>query len=684
MVDIIPPFLIINKVRLFMNNALPLPEITVKAVILSIILAVVLAAANAYLGLKVGITISASIPAAVISMGILRLFKTSNILENNIVQTAASAGEALVAGVIFILPALMILQFWHDFNYWETTLVAMIGGSLGVLFSIPLRRVLLADQSLRFPEGTAIGQVLKVSSQGKAGLKDLVKGGAIGSAISLFQAGFKVIADGAQLWFKAGNSFVFGLGTGFEPALLAAGYIVGISVAMSTFVGVIIGWIFGIPILSHIEGLDITKDATTIAIHIWKTDIRYIGVGTMLIGGIWTLITLIKPILEGLSSSFDSVRTMRASGYLSLPHTERDIPIHYALVALAILVIPLTFLFYHFTGYVGLQLTTGTQISVVAMGVLFTLFGGFIFASICGYFAGLVGSSNNPISGLAMSALLLSSLILLGLFTLANVPLITSVEKLAAAAFVVFLTTAVLTAAAITNDTIQDLKAGQIVGATPWKQQVMLILGTLVSALVVPPILELLFSAYGIGSVFPRPGMDPSQALSAPQAMLMATLAQGVFAHNLPWPMLITGALIAVACIITDTLLKKRNLRLPVLAVGLGIYLPLGVSMPLVFGGILSFIVERSLNKRYAEEKEDDHSQANQGRQRGLVAACGIVAGASLMGVVLAIPFTLAKSTDVLRLVPENFAPFANILGVVATAAVLYWLYAVVCRRKNH
>ena len=228
-----------------------LPEITLKAVILSIFLTIILTAANAYLGLKVGITISASIPAAVISMGILRFFRKSNILENNIVQTAASAGEALVAGVIYILPALLILQFWQHFNYWETTLVAMVGGTLGVLFSIPLRRILLSDKTLRFPEGTAIGEVLKISNQGKTGLHNLVRGGIIGSSISLLQAGFQIIADSIQFWFKAGNSFIYGFGTGFEPALLAAGYIVGIRVAISMFVGVAIGWLIGIPVLSH-------------------------------------------------------------------------------------------------------------------------------------------------------------------------------------------------------------------------------------------------------------------------------------------------------------------------------------------------------------------------------------------------------------------------------------------------
>lgn len=658
-----------------------LPEITLKAVILSVFLTIILTAANAYLGLKVGITISASIPAAVISMGILRFFKRSNILENNIVQTAASAGEALVAGVIYILPALLILQFWQHFNYWETMLVAMVGGTLGVLFSIPLRRILLSDKTLRFPEGTAIGEVLKISNQGKAGLHNLVRGGIIGSSISLLQAGFQLIADSIQFWFKAGNSFIYGFGTGFEPALLAAGYIVGVSVVISMFIGVAIGWLIGIPVLSHFTDLSTVTDANALASSIWKNDIRYVGVGTMLVGGIWTIINLLKPIKDGLKSSFASVRIIRHQGFQTLPQIERDIPIHYVLLALIILLIPLGTLLYYFISTINLPVTTNLEIILVGGSIIFILLAGFIFASLCGYFAGLVGSSNNPISGMAMSALLIAALLLFGTFALANTSISTDAAKLAVSALVVFVTTAILTAAAITNDTIQDLKAGQIVGATPWKQQVMLIIGTLIAAVVIPPILELLFNAYGIGSIFPRPGMDPNQALSAPQAMLMSTLTMGVFSHNLPWPMLLSGAVIALISILIDSLLKKKGASLPVLAVGLGIYLPIGVTMPLIFGGIASFFIERSLNKNYS--KPHQIKQAEKNRQQGLVAACGIVAGASLMGVLLAIPFSIAKSTNILRIVPSSFTPYADLLGAIASIGILVWLYFVTCRPKK-
>lgn len=663
-----------------------LPEITLKAVILSVFLTVILTAANAYLGLKVGITISASIPAAVISMGILRLFKTSNMLENNIVQTAASAGEALVAGVIFVLPALLIIQFWQHFNYWETMSVAMIGGTLGVLFSVPLRRILLNDTTLRFPEGTAIGQVLKASAQGKTGLHNLVRGGIIGSTISLFQAGFQVIADSVQLWFKAGNSFIYGFGTGFEPALLAAGYIVGIRVAISLLVGVVVGWLLAIPVLSHVNGLTDSKDITSIAITIWKNNIRYIGVGTMLIGAIWTIISLLRPIKDGIKSSFASVRTMRHQGYQALPRIERDIPIHYVLLALIILSIPLSMLVHHFINTVHLITNSHLNLAVTFGSVLFILLAGFIFASVCGYFAGLVGSSNNPASGMAISALLIGALLLASTFNMANIPISTEIEKLATSALIVFITTAILTAAAITNDTIQDLKAGQIVGATPWKQQLMLIIGTIIAALVIPPILELLFNAYGIGNIFPRPGMDPSQALSAPQAMLMATLTKGVFSHNLPWSMLTAGAVIALACIFIDALLKKKGNNLPVLAVGLGIYLPISISMTIVLGGVAAFFIERTLTKqssnRYQNDKEKEET-IEAGQQQGLLGACGIVAGASLMGVVLAIPFSIAKSTDILRLVPTSFAPYANLLGAIASIAVLIWLHTITCHFKK-
>lgn len=660
-----------------------LPEITIKAVILAFILVIVLAAANAYLGLKLGNTVSASIPAAVISMGVLRFFRKSNILENNIVQTAASSGEALIAAIAYVLPALIILHFWQKFNYWETVLIAMTGGIFGILFSVPLRRVLLAQKSLRFPEGTAIGQVLKASSTGAAGLKNLVKGSAVGGIISFLQGGLQILSGSWDMWFKTSTNVVYGASLGFDPALLGAGYIIGVNVGLSMLVGVIIGWVIGVPVLTHIYGIPAGSDAIGAAMDVWHSHIRYIGVGTMLLGGLWTLLTLLKPIAQGLHSSFVSLRAMRLAGAPAIPRTERDLPINYVLWAAVLLIIPLGFLLYHFTGYSQLELTGALRAAIIVFGILFVILAGFLFSAIGGYFAGLLGSTNSPGSSLNISAVILISLVLVGLFGFQGHLDPNSNQALAAAAVAIIIATIVSCSIVITNETIQDLKAGQIVGATPWKQQVMLILGTIVAALVIPLILQLLFSAYGIGGVFPRPGMDPTQMLAAPQAGLMATLARGVFAHNLPWDMLGVGAAIAVVCIFIDSWVKNYGTRFPTLAVGVAIYLPMSTTLPVVIGGIAAYIIEKLLERRNASSNiEESENKLQEGRERGLILACGLVAGAALMGVILAIPFAIAQSTDVLKLFGDSFDPFANVLGALFTVGLVYWIYRIVVGKK--
>lgn len=674
-----------NSPASFIPASQNLPEITVKAVILSIILAAVLGAANAYLGLKVGLTISASIPAAVVSMGILRLFKKSNILENNIVQTATSASEALVAGIIYVLPALLILHFWGHFHYWETTLIAIIGGVLGVFFSIPLRRILLADKHLRFPEGVAIAQVLKVSEEKGGSLKLLIQGGLVGAAISFAQSGLQVISDNVQYWFKSGTNFVYGLQMGFEPAILAAGYIVGLNTALSSLIGITVGWFIGIPVLSHLVGFNATDSAASIAIHIWQSNVRYVGVGTMLFGGIWTLLTLLRPISQGIKSSLESVMQSKQSGGISMiPRTERDIPIHYMFIATILLLIPIACLLRHFVLQQHLPYSGLTQWGLVALGVLFIPVVGFIVSSVCGYFAGLVGSSNNPISGLALSALLVCSLLLLGVYSLQPHTGNSANEMLGLAALAVVITTVTTCGAAITNDTIQDLKTGQLVGATPWKQQVMLILGAVASSFIIPPILSLLFNAYGIADIFPHPGMDPTQGLAAPQAALMATLARAVFQHNLPWDMILTGGAIAGITILIDNFLKTKGTRLPVLAVGFGIYLPSSVTLPVVIGGIASYFIKHAAQKRAIAQGKNADEIAEAGNQKGgLIIACGLVAGSALMGVVLAIPFTIFQSTDILKIVGDGFSPIATTLAFASIAGLLYWIYRVVNQKTE-
>ncbi len=657
-----------------------LPEITIKVLVLGFILTVVLAAANAFLGLKVGVTVSASIPAAVISMGVLRFFKNSNILENNMVQIMASVGEALTAGIAFILPALIILHVWERFDYWQTVITSLLGGCLGVLFTIPLRRALLQDKALRYPEAVAIGNVLKASASREDGdLRSLVVGGIVGGLISLFQSGFQILTDTFQCWVKAEKT-IFGFGLGLSPALIAAGYIVGVNVALSLLVGIFIGWIAGVPVLSWVYGLPSEGTANQMAMSIWSSYIRYMGVGTMLVGGLWTLCTLFKPVVRSMAMSFAAVKQIRLGEHTESVRTERDIPIHYVFIASFILLIPIFFLIAFAVIPRGFSLSPEFRYFISGFSTLYILIGGFAFCSIMAYFAGLIGSTNSPVSGLLVSALLIICLAFMAFFSLTNMSAET--QKMVGSVAAIGCMVVIAAALSISNDTMQDLKVGQIVGATPWKQQVMLFIGVIVSSFVIPPILQLLYDAYGIGGVFPRPGMNPAQMLAAPQAGLMATVAAGAFSHTLQWGMIGTGAVIAVICVVIDEFVKKHyGTRLPVLAVGLGIYLPLDSSVPVVIGGFLAYLVNYRLDHLYRRGQPEVEAKLNAHRHRGLLLSCGIVAGASLMGVFLAIPFAIKQSSDALRMMPDNLMPFAGLLSILVTFILCAWIYRSVLKK---
>jgi putative OPT family oligopeptide transporter len=658
-----------------------LPEITFKAIIIGTLLTVILAAANAYLGLKVGQTISASIPAAIISMSVLRFFQKSNVLENVMVQTMASVGEALISGVTFILPALVILHTWNHFYYWQTVIIALLGGTLGVLFTIPLRRALLMDPTLRYPEGIAISNVFKASmSKEKSDIQMLSLGGFVGGLISLCQTGFQILTDHFYYWFKTENT-IFGFGLGLSPALIAAGYIVGINVSISLLVGVILGWMVGIPAITWIVGLPTnTNDATQIAIDIWHAHIRYIGVGTMVIGGLWTLVTLFKPIVNSLSASFVSLREAKTGIKKASVRTESDIPINYVFWGSLFLLIPIFILIATSIIPADSDISHSFRLVLAAFGTLYILVAGFVFCSIASYFAGLIGSTNTPGSGLLVSALLILCLIYLAFFTLNG-----GINGREALGVVLAVGCTVIIGAGviIANDTMQDLKVGQVIGATPWKQQVMLVLGVIVAAFVMPPILELLYQAYGIGGAFPRAGMDPAQMLAAPQAGLMAAVAQGVYAHNLPWIAISFGAFIAVICIFIDEFLKRRGTRLPVLAVGVGMYLPLDASVPLIIGGLLSYIIQLRLYKVYPLSVPNSENKIAPHKHKGLLLACGIVAGASVMGVILAIPFAIKQSSDALKIMPDAYTSLAGILSLIVTFILCAWIYKVVMKKSS-
>lgn len=665
-----------------------LPQITIKAVVLGILLSAILAGANAYLGLKVGMTVSASIPAAVISMAILRLFRRSNILENNIVQTAASAGESLAAGVIFTLPALILLGYWGDFYFWDTTGIAIFGGVLGVLFTIPLRRALIIEKDLKFPEGVATGEVLKAGSEGGQNIIQIAWAGLAAAFYKLGQTGLKLFSGSVSGSVTAGGS-IFGMGTELSVALLGVGYIVGLNIAVLVFAGGLISWLFGIPIYMALASPDQLTEVVgnhtgyQAALDVWSQKIRYMGVGAMVVGGVWALISLAKPLKDGIQSSWDAVKRARSGKEDNRSRIEKDVPINYILWGVLGLAIPIFLVFTQVIDISHLPVTQELYWTTILVGVIFSLIAGFMFASVAGYMAGLVGSSNNPISGVTIATILATSLILLAILGSQINFAVDTEHAQAAAAAAILVGAMVACAAAIAGDNMQDLKAGQLVGATPYKQQIMQIIGVVSASVVIAPILSLLFNAYGMGGVLPRAGMNPEEMLSAPQATLMQSVAEGVFSRNLEWNMIWIGAVIAVAIIILDKVLEKRgsSFRTPVLALAVGIYLPLELTVPIFVGGVIAWWAGKMVAKRARRNGEDPEEAKDAAQKKGLLFSSGLITGEALIGIVLAVPFAVQESTDALRIVPASFAPYANWLGGLAAIFFVIWLYKVAVKR---
>lgn len=660
-----------------------LPEITIKAVLLGVILSAVLGGANAYLGLKVGLTVSASIPAAVLSMAILRMFRNSNILENNVVQTAASAGESLAAGVIFTIPALVLLQHWAGFHYGYTMMIAMAGGVLGVMFTVPLRRALIIEANLQFPEGVATGEVLKAGTEGGKGAKLIAIAAIAGGLLKLSQTGLKLVAGTASGSVTVGRG-LFGMGSELGVALLGVGYIVGLNIAVLVFGGGLISWAFGIPLFTMLNSPEriqaIAGDAQgyDLALTIWSRQIRYMGVGAMATGGLWALIALMKPIRDGIRSSLETLRAAKTGQATDVPRTERDTPLNVLLILAGVMALPIFFVMMQVIDQAALGISGGLYWTTILVSLVFAYIAGFLFSAVAGYMAGLVGSSNNPISGVTIATVLSISFILLFLLRGQIDFGVDTARSTLAAATAILVGAVVCCAAAIAGDNLQDLKAGRIVGATPWKQQTMQIVGVVAGALAIPLVLSLLYNAYGMGGMFPREGMDPSEALQAPQATLMASVANGVFARNLPWTMIYIGIAIAVAIIALDQVLKARrsSFRTPVLAVAVGIYLPIELSTPIFIGGVVAWLAERTLRARGA-----DQARIETGGRNGLLFASGLITGEALVGIMLAIPFAAAQSTDVLRLAPvEGFTTIAMGLGLVLFGVFTWWTYRVAAR----
>lgn len=610
-----------------------LKELTVRGIILGALITVIFTASNVYLGLKVGVTFASSIPAAVISMAVLKFFKDSSILENNMVQTQASSAGTL-SSVIFVLPGLLMMGYWQDFPFWQTMLICAAGGTLGVLFTIPLRRAMVVNSNLPYPEGVAAAEILKAGNHadGDSGVKDIAYGGVLAGLVAFLTNGLRVMADGASAWIQTGKA-AFQLPMGFSLALLGAGYLIGIVGGIAMLIGVILTWGVAVPYFTMSE--DIAADASLIdsAMTVWKTKVRYIGVGTIGIAAIWTLLILMKPMIEGMVHSF---RMLKGGQEASEHRIDIDLSpktmIYILIATVALIVISL----HHFIA--AAPISPELSILLVVVCTFLAVFIGFFVAAASGYMAGLVGSSSSPISGIGIISVIVISLVLVSIGNASGLFETVDGQKFLTA-LTLFTASIVITTACISNDNLQDLKTGLLVEATPWRQQVALIIGCFVGALVIAPVLEILYHAYGFSGALPRPDMDPSQALSAPQATLMTAISQSIFTNKLEWTYILTGVGLGAVLITIDAFLKKvsnKVFSLPVIAVGIGIYLPPSINTPVIVGAFLAWIMARHIAKLGNKEV------SAKAERFGTLFSAGLIVGESLMGVILA--FIIAAS----------------------------------------
>lgn len=640
-------------------------ELTLRGMILGALITVIFTASNVYLGLKVGLTFASSIPAAVISMAVLKFFKGSNILENNMVQTQASAAGTL-STIIFVLPGLLMAGYWSGFPFWQTTLLCVAGGILGVIFTIPLRYAMVVKSDLPYPEGVAAAEILKVGGheegdnrQGGSGIKELAAGGALAGLMSFCAGGLRVIADSASYWFKSGTA-IFQLPMGFSLALLGAGYLVGLTGGIAILLGISIAWGIAVPYFSSHIPQPSDMEMAAFAMKLWKEKVRFIGAGTIGIAAVWTLLMLLKPMVEGMKMSFKSF----GGGAPATERAEQDLSPKAMIFWVLSMMFILGVSFYHFIG--DSHITGGMAWLLVVVCTLLASVIGFLVAAACGYMAGLVGSSSSPISGVGIVSIVIISLVLL-LVGESGGLMADEANRKFLLALTLFCGSAVICVASISNDNLQDLKTGYLLKATPWRQQVALIIGCIVGALVISPVLELLYEAYGFTGAMPREGMDAAQALAAPQATLMTTIASGIFAHNLEWVYIFTGIAIGAVLIAADLVLKKSSggkLALPVLAVGMGIYLPPSVNMPIVAGAVLAAVLKHIIGKK-AENREGRLKNAD---RIGTLFAAGLIVGESLIGVIMAfiIAFSVTNggSDAPLALNLQNWDAAASWLGL--------------------
>ena len=643
-------------------------ELTIRGLIVGIIITLVFTAANVYFGLKAGLTFSTSIPAAVISMAILRGFRDATIQENNIVQTVASAAGTL-SSIIFVLPGLIMIGWWTEFPFWISFWICALGGILGVMYSIPLRRALVTTSDLPYPEGVACAEVLRVGGSGEAQYGSDIEHGRAGLLAvlwgSIVSAVFAVVvqtqvlaADVAQTFRIGRRGAVSGYDFFLSFALLGIGHLVGLSVGIAMLIGAFIGWGWGVPHFSAMAG-DIATAAATLAQKTWSTKVRFVGAGAIGVSAIWTLLKLVKPVARGLAGAMAASRARKAGKADTLPITERDIPIGIVGLVTLICMLPIAWLL----GYFGNASGLGAHVLTLTIGgVAYVVLMSFFVSAVCGYMAGLIGSSNSPLSGIGILVVIGAALLLV----IGVKPYVPRDASKALMAFALFTTAVIFNVAAIANNNLQDLKTGQLVDATPWKQQVALIFGVIAGAFVIPPVLDLVNHAYGFVGA-PGAELRP-HPLPAPQAGLISSLAQGVIAGDIDWSLIRIGGMIGIGIILLDEILARttKHMRVPPLAVGLGIYLPTQSTLMIVVGAIAGWLFSRRADRTPKPEAT---------RQLGVLLASGLIVGEGIIGVVISAIIVFSGKDAPLALVGPGFELAGEIIGGLAFAAVAIALY---------
>lgn len=631
-------------------------ELTLRGIALGALLTVLFTAANVYLGLKIGLTFATSIPAAVISMALLKAFADSSIQENNLVQTIASAAGTLSA-IIFVLPGLVMIGWWTGFPYWLSVAVIAVGGILGVMYSVPLRRALVTGSKLPYPEGVAAAEVLKVGA-GVGGAEENRKGLAAIVLAAVLSAGYTLLAKMKLVAEEAGTVVKLGSGAtsfsaSFSLALIGVGHLVGLAVGIAMLVGLFIGWIVLLPAFTA-SGAPTGSGLAELVSATFREKVRFVGAGTIGVAAIWTLLKMLGPIGKGIAGALAAAKARKSGLGESLDITERDMPIGVVGGTILLAMVPIGLLL---AGFAANGPIATALAPTLGLSILYVLIAGVVIASVCGYMAGLIGASNSPISGVGILSSLGISLILVAVFGQGGDAATTK----ALVAFALFVTAIIFGVATISNDNLQDLKTGQLVGATPWRQQVALVLGVIFGALVIPPILDLLNTTFGFQGA-PGAGED---ALAAPQAALITAIAQGVLGGNLDWGLIGLGAAIGGAVIVVDEVLRKVGTRsLPPLAVGMGIYLPMALTLLIPLGALAGHFYNRWAERQaYPEFAE----------RMGVLAATGLIVGESLFGVAFAGIAAATGSPEALAIVENN--RFAELMGLAVFAGAVAWLY---------